>query len=288
MTNGAVQQKIETFRTIRRPLLEAEVAAKRQVWFDRRFAGRSPVRPATPRQAFELFCFDYLGLQPADVSVVTESACEIVWLSRNPCPTLDACQAGGFDTRAVCRGIYEKSTQALISRLDPRLRFFRDYDEIRPHAPHCREGIIRLDFDDLMGQALEEARASRAGGNKGYGAVVALGRQVIARCHDTAITSGDPSRHAEMDALRAACADRGTSDLCGTILVATCEPCPMCAAMAAWCNVSAIVYGVSIAETMALGRSRIALSCVDVVSRAPGWFEVVGGIRRDECMALYR
>ena len=42
----------------------------------------------------------------------------------------------GLDTRSVCRGAYEKSTQAFISHMDPELRFLRSYSEIRPYSDH--------------------------------------------------------------------------------------------------------------------------------------------------------
>lgn len=284
--NDAVLEKAERLRTTRPSVLEATTAVKRQAWFRSRFP--DGIAETTPRRAYEVFCFDYLGLDPADVPVAAESPQEIVWLSKNPCPTLDACVASGLDTRKVCRGVYEKSTQALVSSIDPRLRFLREYEEIRPHAPHCRERIVRVDFDVMMGIALEEARISRSGGDKGYGAVVALGTDVVSHCHDTAGTSGDPSRHAEMDALRAAAAKLGTGNLSGCILYATCEPCPMCAAMAVWCNVSAIVFGASVEETAALGRTRIGVPCRQIVAAGPALIEVIGGVRREECLALYR
>ncbi len=277
--------KVARLQSAKPVVLEAEVARKRQAWLTERHPVGLP--GAGPRRAFEIFCFDYLGLEPADVPVVSESVDEIVWLSKNPCPTLDACATGGLDTRTVCRGIYEKSTQALISGLDPRLRFLRDYREIRPYAPHCRERIVKVDFEAMMAAALKEARASRAAGDKGYGAVVTLGSEIVARARDTAGTTGDPSRHAEMDALRAATARLG-SNLSGCLLFATCEPCPMCAAMAVWCNVSGVVYGASIAETAALGRTRIAVPCAEIAARSPALIEVIGGVGREDCLELYR
>ncbi|WP_316977349.1 nucleoside deaminase [Shumkonia mesophila] len=282
-----VERQIVDLRDRPWPALERAVAARRLAWADahrQRFTGTSA---PTPRQAFDLLFLDYMGLDARDLPIVAESDDEIVWESRNPCPTVEACRALGLDTRKVCRAVYEKSTQALVSRLDPRLRFLRDYTRIRPHADHCRERIVRLDFDELMGMALEEARLSRAGGNKGYGAVVALGRDVVARAHDTAATEGDPSLHAEVNAIRAAVRRLGDANLGGCVLVSTCEPCPMCASLAVWASVSAVVFGASIAETMALGRTRIDLGCEEIIAKSPVIMEVIGGVRAEECLALY-
>ena len=101
------------------------------------------------------------------------------------CPTLEACGALGLDTRQVCRAVYEKSTQAFLSQIDPQLRFLRSYEEIRPHSNHCKEMIVRIDFEEMMTIAIEEAKSSIQEGNKGYGALVALGNQIIGKSHDS-------------------------------------------------------------------------------------------------------
>jgi tRNA(adenine34) deaminase len=271
---------------------EREVALKRLAWLERRGlsrpAGRpDPASPVSPRAAFELLFFEYMGLDPADLAVTEESDSRITWLSTNPCPTLEACDQSGLDTRVVCRAVYERSTQAFLSQLDPGLRFIRDYSEIRPHGPHCRESIVRVDIQDLMRQALVEARAAKAEGNKGYGAVLVWEDQVLTRAHDTGCTDGDPSQHGELKAIRQATAALGTPDLRGALLVSTCEPCPMCAGLAAWANVTTIVYGASIADTAAMGRTRIMLPAAEVAARAPGYMEVIGGVLKEECDRLY-
>ena len=140
----------------------------------------------------------------------------------------------------------------------------------------------------MMRIALAEARASKAEGNKGYGAVVALGGQVLARAHDTAGTDGDPVRHAEVNALGRAVRALGDPRLYGCVLFSTCEPCPMCSSLAVWSQVTSIVFGASIEETVALGRTRIAVGCRTILENAPATMEVVGGVLREECLALYR
>lgn len=258
--------------------------ARRSAWWERRPAPTS----VDLRAGFEALVVDYLGLDAADFTVRSETDSAIFWESRNRCPTLAACETLGLDTRIVCRRISEKPAQALLSRLDPRLRFVRDYSRLRPRAPSCLEGIVRVDLEVLMGIALEEARASRDGGDKGYGAAVALGAQVVARAHDTAVTRRDPSLHAEVAAIQTAARALGDADLCGALLVSTCEPCPMCSSLAVWANVTSIVFGASISATAQLGKARIAIDAAEVVSRGPALVEVIGGVRENECLALYR
>jgi tRNA(Arg) A34 adenosine deaminase TadA len=271
--------------------IEREVAAKRSLWFAKHLSASALQRlggPIAPRVAFEALFFDYMELCEDDLPVLAESDAEIVWASRNPCPTLEACGRLGLDTRVVCRGAYEKSTQTFVSLVDPELRFLRDYQEIRPYADHCRERIVRVDFKKMMGLAIQAAKQSRRNGNKGYGAVLALGQRVVATASDTAVTEGDPSRHAELTAIRQAVQALGDSNLAGAILFSACEPCPMCSSLAVWANVSALVFGTSIDKTAAQGRTRILVPAVEIVARGPAMVEVIPGVLESECFELYR
>jgi len=284
--NEKVQQQIERLGTTSHREIESQVAQKRIDWVRQHHPGEGT--GFTPRQAFEMLFFEYMGLKEADLPVVSESNAQITWRSINPCPTLDACAALGLDTRKVCREAYEKSTQAFLSQLDPQLRFLRSYTEIRPHSGYCLERIVRLDFSALMRIAISEARLSRLEGNKGYGAVAVLGDQILAQAHDTAFVEKDPSLHAEVNAIRQAAQHLGDANLCGVVLFSTCEPCPMCSSLAAWANITTLVYGASIAETAALGKARILLSAREVFDRSPGKIEVIGGVLNEECLELYR
>ncbi|MBL6945459.1 MAG: nucleoside deaminase [Rhodospirillales bacterium] len=267
--------------------IERQVAEKRLAWCEKNAEVFLEGKDSAPRRAFDLLFFGYMGLNRSDLPIVDENENEIVWRSTNACPTLEACKAEGLDTRSVCRGVYEKPTQTMISKLDPCLRFLRDYSHIRPYADACLERIVRVDFEAMMDLALVEARQSFAEGNKGYGAVIALGGRVLSQAHDTAKTKGDPSLHGEVNAIRAAIRATDDPNLCGAVLFSTCEPCPMCASLAVWANVSAIVFGASIAETIRMGRSRIDIEVAEVAARSPVLLEVIGGVRRDECLSLY-
>jgi tRNA(adenine34) deaminase len=267
--------------------LEAAVIEKRLRWCEDSLELPTGIS-VTPRLGYETLLFGYLGLTESDVPVVSESDTNITWLSQNRCPTLDACGRLGFSTSVVCRAVYEKSTQALLSRIDPELRFVRDYGELRPDHQHCKEMIVRLDFDEMMRLAIEEAEKSLATDNKGYGAVVVMGERVLGVAHDTVASERDPSLHAEVNAIRDAVKVYGDEDLCGAVLFSTCEPCPMCAALAVWANVTTIVFGASIEETAQLGKSRIRVTATEIVGRSPGWTEVIGGVLAEQCLNLYR
>jgi tRNA(adenine34) deaminase len=139
-----------------------------------------------------------------------------------------------------------------------------------------------------MRQAIEEAWLAKSEGNKGYGCLVLMGDRLLARAHDTGITRGDPSLHAEHTAVLQAVATWGSPDLTGALLVSTCEPCPMCAGLAVWAGITTIVFGSSIPDTAAMGRSRILVRAAEIAEKSPGVVEVIGGVLREECDALYR
>jgi tRNA(Arg) A34 adenosine deaminase TadA len=118
--------------------------------------------------------------------------------------------------------------------------------------------------------------------------VIVRGRELLARAHDTAGTDNDPLAHAEVNAIRQAVRVGGQSDLCGALLLSTCEPCPMCSSLAVWANLTGVAYGASIAATARLGRQRIMIGVEEVAARSPSLLEVIPGILAEQCLDLYR
>jgi tRNA(adenine34) deaminase len=282
-----VQRTIDQLQHTSFHSIASDITQKRMAWLDRVLPEKPGYERFTPREAYELLFFENMGLSPDELPVISESPDEIVWLSRNRCSLLEACIALGLDTRKVCRPVNEKATQAFLSRINPQLRFHRSYEEIRPHADYCKEKIVRTDFDSYMRIATQEAHQAKSEGNKGYGAVVVFDNQILGQAHNTAITERDPSLHAEVNAIRQAVKAKNDPDLCGAILFSTCEPCPMCATLAIWANVTTIVYGVSVEEIAQWGHSRIQISASEIIARSPCSIEVIGNILHDECQMLY-
>jgi tRNA(Arg) A34 adenosine deaminase TadA len=97
-----------------------------------------------------------------------------------------------------------------------------------------------------MAAALAEARAAAARGEVPVGAVVsAADGRVLAVAGNRTRERHDPTAHAEILALRAACAAMGSERLPGATLHVTLEPCPMCAAAIAQARIATLVYGAS-------------------------------------------
>ena len=73
-------------------------------------------------------------------------------------------------------------------------------------------------------------RAIREGRGFPFGAVIVRNGEVVAEAHNTVTSTNDPTAHAEMNAIRAACANLGAFSLEGCEIYASGEPCPMCLA----------------------------------------------------------
>ena len=101
-----------------------------------------------------------------------------------------------------------------------------------------------MEFRSFMEVALEEARAAGARGEVPVGAVVVSPEgRVVARAGNRTRELNDPTAHAEILAIRAACAGLGSERLGGHDLYVTLEPCPMCAAAISAARIGRLYYG---------------------------------------------
>jgi tRNA(Arg) A34 adenosine deaminase TadA len=100
-------------------------------------------------------------------------------------------------------------------------------------------------FVSHMAVALEEARAAARRGEVPVGAVVVSPRGEVVAAGNRTRELSDPTAHAEMLALRAACAALGSERLVGHSLWVTLEPCPMCAAAIGFARIGRLYFGAS-------------------------------------------
>ena len=94
-----------------------------------------------------------------------------------------------------------------------------------------------------MREALKLAREAQMAGEVPVGAVVACKEKIIACARNERETSGDPTAHAEVLALRRAAEALGTRRLEGCTLYVTLEPCPMCAGAIVMAGIDAVFFG---------------------------------------------
>jgi tRNA(adenine34) deaminase len=138
-------------------------------------------------------------------------------------------------------------------------------------------------FHRIMREALLEARQGLSEGEVPIGAVVAAqdGR-ILGRGHNRPLALNDPTAHAEIAALRRACALVGNYRLTGTALVVTIEPCLMCMGAAIQARVDLLVYGSRGPKTGAAG----SLYDFSGDRRLNHQVKVVSGILEEECRDL--
>jgi len=94
-----------------------------------------------------------------------------------------------------------------------------------------------------MRLALAEAQRAFEAGEVPVGAVVVKGGQIVGRGHNQVERLQDPTAHAEMLAVSAACQTLATKNLAGCTLYVTLEPCPMCAGALVWARLDRLVFG---------------------------------------------
>ncbi|MBI6628806.1 nucleoside deaminase [Pontibaca salina] len=140
-------------------------------------------------------------------------------------------------------------------------------------------------FKSYMQEALEQARAAGARGEVPVGAViVAPDGTVVASGGNRTRELSDPTAHAEIVAIRAACAAAGSERLVGYDLYVTLEPCAMCAAAIAAARVARLYYGAGDPKSGGVAHGARVLSHPQAHHRP----EIYDGISAQESETLLR
>lgn len=139
---------------------------------------------------------------------------------------------------------------------------------------------------DPMGRALDEARAAADRGEVPVGAVVTdRGGRLLAVAGNRVEATADPTAHAELLALRAACRLVGRPRLDpGCVLWVTLEPCAMCAQAAALARVGRVIFGAYDPKGGGVEHGARVFAHPTCHHRP----EVIGGVREREAAALLR
>ncbi len=83
---------------------------------------------------------------------------------------------------------------------------------------------------------------ARSGQGGPFGAVIAVGQEIVAEGVNRVTLDLDPTAHAEVSAIREACRKLGRFSLRGCILYSSCEPCPMCLSAIYWARLDALYF----------------------------------------------
>ena len=111
----------------------------------------------------------------------------------------------------------------------------------------------------FLGEALDLATQSARASGGPFGALVVREGRVLGRGTNRVTELGDPTAHAEVVAIRAACAEARSHSLAGATLYTSCEPCPMCLAAAWWARLERVVFCATRADASAAGFDDEAL-----------------------------
>jgi guanine deaminase len=108
--------------------------------------------------------------------------------------------------------------------------------------------------EDFMRQAIELSRKNVRSGKGGpFAALVVRGGKIIGQGTNQVTSRHDPTAHAEIVAIRQACASSKDFQLRGCEMYATCEPCPMCLGAIYWARLSRLYFANTKEDAAAIG-----------------------------------
>ena len=142
-----------------------------------------------------------------------------------------------------------------------------------------------MEREEYMSLALALAREAFDSGEVPVGCVVADGAgNIVGRGRNRREEGNDATAHAEIEAIRGACAALGSWRLDGCALYVTLEPCPMCAGAILNSRISRVVYGSPDSRFGGCGTT-IDVITGNALGRA---VQVTGGVLADECLGFLR
>ena len=120
--------------------IERKLIEKRITWFYANSTLINGLRGNDLQKAYQILLLKIV-IDEKDIPIVESSDNRIIFHSKNYCPALEACQILGLDTRIICKRVFEKPTDILVKHINPKLKFSRNYDRIRPYTDFCEETI---------------------------------------------------------------------------------------------------------------------------------------------------
>ena len=139
-----------------------------------------------------------------------------------------------------------------------------------------------MNYELYMRAALAEAAQAGRAGERANGAVAVLDEAMVAHGRESVVSTGDPTAHAVMIALREAATRLGRRSLAGTTVFCVVEPCPMCVGALLACDADGVVFALSDPDEGA---------CLSAMKMADGGalkrrLQVVSGILQEDAADL--
>ena len=142
--------------------------------------------------------------------------------------------------------------------------------------------LSAMQFKSFMSAALKEAEAAAKRGEVPVGAVIVKGDTVIASAGNETRERNDPTAHAEIIVIRAACVALHCERLEGCTLYVTLEPCAMCASAISHARLDRLIYAASDPKSGGVEQGAAVLSQPQTHHKP----EVIAGIEEEAAMAL--
>jgi tRNA(Arg) A34 adenosine deaminase TadA len=154
-------------------------------------------------------------------------------------------------------------------------------------APPVKPAAGQSDREQMVMLADFTLRSTKTAFPTPFGSsVVARDGSLLSRRVNHGRQRCDPTAHAEVHVIRAACQKIRSMSLRGYTLYSTCEPCPMCMAAILWAGLDRVVYGATIGDASRYFE-QIYTSAKQLVKKSDLVCEVVGPVERDRCVALF-
>jgi len=139
----------------------------------------------------------------------------------------------------------------------------------------------------FMRLAIEKAREGVKKGQTPFAACIVKAGKVIACCHNLVWKNNDITAHAEITAIRKACARLEKVDLSGCVIYSTCEPCPMCFAACHWARIRRVVFGCAIKDAKGYGFNELPVSNLKLRQLSKNKIKITPAVLRKDNIKLF-
>lgn len=133
---------------------------------------------------------------------------------------------------------------------------------------------------------LEHCEQALARGDYPVASIIVRNGRIVGEGQNRAATGGDPTAHAEVEAIRDACRKLGSNDLSGATLYSAMEPCPMCCWAIKEAKITRVVLGARHAGMRRMDYGAYSIERLLAMTNAS--LELVTGVRVPECEAMRR
>ena len=148
--------------------------------------------------------------------------------------------------------------------------------------------IPMTNHEEFIERTYVLARAAQTNGDHPFGAVLVIDGGVVLECLNTVNTSGDSTRHPELDILRLAATELSAADLERATLYASTEPCAMCCGAIYWSSISKLVYGCPTEVLGEIAGGSFVVPSRELFSKGQRKIEVIGPVLAEEGAEIHQ